>query len=92
MCISVQKSSFPRGAQKCLETGETTKSLEYGKCLETRKAKPSVGSFFLLIFVRKGSDILFLAQEKWPKLGNSHNHCNCCMIILGTRFDKDNLS
>ena len=39
MCL--QKSSFLRGAQKCLETGETKKSLEYKNFLETEKSTKS---------------------------------------------------
>ena len=46
------QSFFPRRAQKCLETGETTKSLEYGKCLETGETTKSLenNEFWFYLF------------------------------------------
>ena len=39
--LALQPSNIPTFSQKCLETGETTKSLKYGKCLETGETTKS---------------------------------------------------
>ena len=48
--VSLPRFISRKDLEKCLETGETTKSPEYGKCLETAEIQIQIGRFLVLQF------------------------------------------